>query len=63
MTEPHVDQSLINLCKISCNCMNCPRQMLFALRGTIKNTGELRTCASMKPKYLLIRARPGRFLG
>jgi hypothetical protein len=29
----------------------------------IKNTGALRDCASMKPKYLPIRARPGRFLG
>jgi hypothetical protein len=30
---------------------------------SIKNTGALRNCASMKPKYLPIRARPGRFLG
>jgi hypothetical protein len=30
---------------------------------SIKNTGALRNRASMKPKYLPTRARPGRFLG
>jgi hypothetical protein len=35
----------------------------FVARGIVKNIGALRDCASMKPKYLPIRARSGRFLG
>jgi hypothetical protein len=40
-----------------------PTPGLLVLRAAIKNTGALRECASIKPKYLPIRARHGRFFG
>jgi hypothetical protein len=54
-----VDQSSQNFFKLD----GLPTPGLLVLRGAIKNTGALRECASIKPKYLPIRARPGRFFG
>jgi len=62
--------ALINLREFSQNWMmesklddGIPRLRLLAMRGAIKNAGALRECASIKPKYLPIRARHGRFFG
>jgi hypothetical protein len=55
----HVDRSLQNFLQLD----ELPTLTPTLLALSIKNTGALRNCASMKPKYLPIRARPGRFLG